>query len=201
MVYAAINDIDKLTPETALKCRLFLSRSRSAGLRVKVVETRRTFERQAGLYAMGRTEPGRIVTYSKAGTGKHEKGTAFDIAFEGSNPYPRDNKLWARLGAIGESCGLTWGGKFKGVDSVHFENNGGSIMNGDVETGGVVDTPVVKAETAAVAAPATAKTVTLKDVAKYSGVVLLALPYLATFFPQYALFFKAVGAFIGVLGA
>lgn len=197
---AAIRDIDKLTPDTALKCRLFLERSKAAGLEVFVTETRRSFERQAALYAMGRTQPGRIVTRSKAGTGKHEFGLAFDIAFKGVNLYPSDVATWARLGSIGKACGLVWGGDFKGVDSVHFENNGGSIMNGDVETSGVVANEV-KAETAAVAAPATAKTVTLKDVAKYSGLVVLALPYLATFFPQYAIFFKAVGAAISVLSA
>jgi len=197
---AAIRDIDALTPDTAAKCRLFLQRSKAAGLEVFVTETRRSFERQAALWAIGRTLPGRIVTRSKAGTGKHEFGLAFDVAFKGVNLYPSDAKTWARLGSIGKACGLTWGGDFKGVDSVHFENNGGSIMAGDVENGGVAG-PVVQAGTAAVAAPATAKTVTLKDVAKYSGLVVLALPYLATFFPQYALFFKAVGAFIGVLGA
>lgn len=198
MSSAAIRDIDALTPETALKCRLFLSRSKAAGLEVFVTETRRSTQRQAALYAIGRTRPGRIVTRSKAGTGKHEFGLAFDIAFKGTDLYPSDSKKWARLGAIGKACGLTWGGDFKGVDSVHFENNGGSIMS-DIETGGAV-APVVKAETAAVADPATAKTVTLKDVAKYGGVVVLALPYLATFFPQYALVFKAVGAFLSVLG-
>ena len=194
-----MRDIDALTPDTAAKCRLFLSQSKAAGLDVFVTETRRTFERQSALWAIGRTSPGRKVTYSKAGTGKHEFGLAFDVAFKGANLYPSEAKTWARLGSIGKACGLTWGGNFKGVDSVHFENNGGSIMAGDIETGSVAD-QVVKVETAAVAA-ATVKAVTLKDVAKYSGLVVLALPYLATFFPQYALFFKAVGAFIGVLGA
>lgn len=195
---AAIRDIDALTPETALKCRAFLQRAEAAGLRVFPTETRRSSERQAALWAIGRTEPGRIVTRSKAGTGKHEFGLAFDVAFKGVHLYPSDLQTWARLGAIGKACGLTWGGDFKGVDSVHFENNGGLIM-GDIEVGGAPAAGVVKVETAAVA-PA-AKSVTVKDIAKYSGLMVLALPYLATFFPQYALFFKAVGAAISVLSA
>lgn len=205
MSNAAIRDIDALTPETALMCRAFLLRSKAEGLEVFVTETRRSSERQAALYAMGRTMPGRIVTRSKSGTGKHEFGLAFDVAFRGANLYPSDFKTWARLGSIGKACGLTWGGEFKGVDSVHFENNVRSKMNefDSNETAKPVAATVAIAVPAAVvpAAVVEKKSVTFKDVAKISGVVVLALPYLATFFPQYALFFKAVGAAIGVLSA
>lgn len=197
---AANRDIDALTPETALKCRAFLTRSKAAGLDVFVTETRRSAERQAALWALGRTQPGRIVTRSKAGTGKHEFGLAFDIAFKGANLYPSDSKTWARLGSIGKGCGLTWGGDFKGVDSVHFENNGGSIM-GDIETGAAAAPAAAVVAVAVDHAAAVGKKVTLKDVAKYSGLVIFLLPYAANFFPQYALFFKAVGAAISVLSA
>lgn len=202
MSNAAIRDIDALTPETALLCRAFLHRSKAEGLEVFVTETRRSYERQAALYAMGRTKPGRIVTRSKAGEGKHEFGLAFDVAFRGANLYPSDFKTWARLGSIGKACGLTWGGEFKGVDSVHFENNVRSKMN-EFDSN---ETAKPVAATVAIVAPAAVavvekKGVTLKDVAKISAVVVLALPYLGTFFPQYALFFKAVGAAITVLSA
>ncbi|MEQ1638915.1 MAG: M15 family metallopeptidase [Methylococcales bacterium] len=187
MLNAAIRDIDTLTPETALKCRLFLERSKAAGLEVFVTETRRSSERQAALYAMGRSQPGRIVTRSKAGTGKHEFGLAFDVAFKGANLYPSDSETWERLGSIGKRCGLAWGGDFKGVDSVHFENNGGSIM-GDIEAGAAA--PVVKAETAAVAAPAAkvSKLPTLKSASLTVAipVILMVLPAIAYLFPQFA---------------
>lgn len=185
---AAIRDIDALTPETALKCRAFLQRSKAVGLDVFVTETRRSFERQSALYAIGRTQPGRIVTRSKAGTGKHEFGFAFDVAFRGANLYPSDAATWARLGSIGKRCGLTWGGDFKGVDSVHFENNGGSIM-GDFETGGIPPAAPVKAETAVVAETVkVSKLPTLKSasVAAVIPAILMVLPAIAYLFPQFA---------------
>ena len=196
MTNAAIRDIDALTPETALKCRAFLQRSKAVGLDVFVTETRRSFERQSALYAIGRTQPGRIVTRSKAGTGKHEFGFAFDVAFRGANLYPSDAATWARLGSIGTACGLTWGGDFKGVDSVHFENNGGSIM-GDFETGGIPPAAPVKAETAVVAETVkVSKLPTLKSATAAAAVTgLLAL------LPTIALFFPAISPFVGAINA
>lgn len=207
MLLVANRDVDALTPETALKCRLFIERSKAAGLDIFVTETLRSTERQSALYTLGRPH-GKKVTYSMPGTGKHEFGLAFDVAFRGANLYPSDESIWARLGAIGVSCGLVWGGSWKSKDSVHFENRGGKIM-GDIENGNVAtsnnanEAKVSTTSTGGAAVEgvgAAGKSITLKDVAKYSGIVVLALPYLATFFPQYALFFKAVGAFIGVIG-
>lgn len=198
---AAIRDIDALTPETALKCRAFLQRSKAVGLDVFVTETRRSSERQAALYAIGRTQPGRIVTRSKAGAGKHEFGLAFDVAFRGANLYPSDVKTWARLGSIGKACGLTWGGDFKGVDSVHFENNGGSIM-GDFETGGVA--PVAKVETVAVSAPAekVSKLPTLKSATAAAVItgLLAALPAIAMVFTPLQPFVGAINAIAKLFG-
>jgi peptidoglycan L-alanyl-D-glutamate endopeptidase CwlK len=116
---AAIRDIDALTPETALLCRTFLARSKAEGLEVFVTETRRSSERQAWLWSLGRNGSGVKRTWTTHS--KHQDGLAFDIAFKGLNLYPSDTQIWARLGSIGEACGLTWGGRFKGVDSVHFE--------------------------------------------------------------------------------
>lgn len=195
MKCAANRDIDALTPETALKCRAFLLRSTAVGLDVFVTETRRSNERQAALYALGRSQPGRIVTRSKAGTGKHEFGLAFDIAFKGVHLYPSDVKTWARLGSIGKACGLTWGGDFKGVDSVHFENNGGSIM-GDFETAGAPAAAVAKVETAAVAAEAVkvSKLPMLK-----SATVAAVVTGLLAVLPAVAMVFTPLQPFVGAI--
>jgi peptidoglycan LD-endopeptidase CwlK len=198
MINAAIRDIDALTPETALKCRAFLLRSKAEGLEVFVTETRRSSERQAALWALGRTQPGRIVTHSQAGAGKHEFGIAFDVAFRGENLYPSDFKTWARLGAIGKACGLTWGGDFKGVDSVHFENNGGSMNEYEEASKPVVMTKaaVVVDMVKKVAVP------TLKS-AKAAAVVSLVvavLPTVAIVFPQIAPFIGAINAVAKLFG-
>ena len=193
---AANRDINDLTPETAVLCRSFIAAAKRSGLDVFVTETRRSFDRQLALYALGRSQPGRIVSYSKAGTGKHEFGLAFDVAFHGDELYPKDTKKWARLGSIGESFGLTWGGRWKGVDSVHFENNRKVVFMGDNND----DDAVVTAKVAVVAAVTEKKTVTVTDIAKWAGVVTLAVPVLSIVFPQWAIIFKALGAFASAIG-
>lgn len=200
---AANRDIDALTPETAVKCRTFLLRATIEGLEVFITETRRSSARQAALWAIGRTQPGRIVTRSQAGTGKHEFGLAFDIAFRGAILYPSDSKTWARLGSIGKACGLTWGGDFKGVDSVHFENNGGLIM-GDIEKGGAPEAAVVKFEAGPVAVEAVkvSKLPTLKSVSLTAAIpaILMVLPAIAYVFPQFAPFIAGVNVLAKAFG-
>lgn len=92
------------------------------GIIVKLVEGHRSPERQAWLYAQGRTREGDIVTNAKPGFSKHESGRAFDVCIENdANPWNED-KL-ARVGEIGLSIGLKWGiviGKGR-RDSPHFE--------------------------------------------------------------------------------
>lgn len=205
MINAAIRDIDALTPETALMCRAFLLRSKAEGLEVFVTETRRSSERQAALYAMGRTMPGRIVTRSKASTGKHEFGLAFDVAFKGANLYPSDVKTWARLGSIGKACGLTWGGEFKGVDSVHFENNVRLKMN-EFDSNETAKPVADNVEAVAVMEKKALPMPTLKSVkataiaASIVPVVLMALPAIAYVFPAITPFIGAINALAKMFG-
>lgn len=115
-------DINALKPAAAVVCRAFLRAADAAGLRVFVTCTVRTYADQAYLYASGRTRPGRILTYAPAGTSEHEKGEAFDVAFLGSVLYPpAGDARWLQLGLIAESLGLYWGGRFRSVDSPHFQ--------------------------------------------------------------------------------
>lgn len=117
-----IRDINALTPAAAAVCKLFLLAAADAGLSVFVTETLRTAERQAWLFASGRTRPGRILTYSKSGQSEHEKGAAFDVAFRGPVLYPpAGDARWLQLALTAESLGLYWGGRFRSVDSPHFQ--------------------------------------------------------------------------------
>lgn len=79
--------------------------------------------RQAYLYALGRTLPGKIVTNAKPGRSMHETGRAIDFCFDlpkGQNPY--GEKLpWARVGEVMEKHGLKWGGRFSRIDRPHVE--------------------------------------------------------------------------------
>lgn len=82
--------------------------------------TRRTKAEQADLYALGRTKPGKIVTWTMRS--KHIDGDAFDIAVKVNGKVSWDPINYQRPGMIGESVGLTWGGLWKGKpDYPHFE--------------------------------------------------------------------------------
>lgn len=51
------------------------------GLQIAIFEAWRSFERQAELYAQGRTKPGKIVTRAQPGMSAHNYGLAIDIAY------------------------------------------------------------------------------------------------------------------------
>lgn len=128
------------------KLRKFLTVCTSESIDILVTCTWRSFEEQAELYASGRTKPGRILTMAKPGQSRHNfmangrpASLAFDVvplrlgkpvwgtAGNGIDDDPTDDdkddlELWQRVGAIGESCGLDWAGRWKRFrEFPHFE--------------------------------------------------------------------------------
>jgi peptidoglycan L-alanyl-D-glutamate endopeptidase CwlK len=96
-------DINDLHPIVAAKCRGLIAECAKQGIEVLITSTLRDNERQAQLYAKGRTAPGKIVTYAKPGDSWHNHGLAFDF-------YPRkvgtkgswnDLALFRKVRAIG----------------------------------------------------------------------------------------------------
>lgn len=92
-----------------------------------VVEGVRTVERQAALYAQGRTAKGPIVTYKDGVTHKsnHQPhadgyGYAVDCAFVDGNPFAQTHP-WERFGQAAEQRGVSWGGRWKFMDQPHLE--------------------------------------------------------------------------------
>jgi len=87
--------------------------------------TLRTFAEQEVLYAIGRTEPGKIKTNARGGESYHNYGLAFDFAIDPSGPGIEwasgvdinDDKIpdYRQIGEIGEDFGLQWGGRFKSI--------------------------------------------------------------------------------------
>lgn len=139
------NRIEDLVPEMQPKIRNLLARAALENLQIKVTHTLRTLDEQAHLYAKGRTLPGEpcnhggrlravgtctqhplgaIVTNAKPGFSWHNFGRAADVAFMGKEPYPRDERLWRRLGEIGKSLGLEW----REQDKPHFQDRGGTTL-------------------------------------------------------------------------
>lgn len=111
-------------PLVATKARQLIERAYREGINVIITQGLRTVEEQNELYAQGRTKPGRIVTNAKGGYSYHNYGLAFDFAImkdDGSVSWNVDDK-WKRVGAIGKSLGLEWGGDWTSFkDYPHFQ--------------------------------------------------------------------------------
>lgn len=97
-----------------------------------VFEGYRPPERQAQLYAQGRSTPGAIVTNARPGFSAHQFGIGVDIVFDGS---PDDGVQWswegdyanhykdeyAVLAVTMKAQGLEWLGD-NHIESAHFQN-------------------------------------------------------------------------------
>jgi peptidoglycan L-alanyl-D-glutamate endopeptidase CwlK len=88
--------------------------------------TYRNDEEQTKLYAIGRTEVGKIVTNAKAGESAHNRlpSMAFDIAFITlDNRLDWSAHLFAKYAEIAKeiSSEVEWGGDWRFKDFPHFE--------------------------------------------------------------------------------
>lgn len=123
--------IEDLHPKVQTLCRAFLSHCEDSGIDVLITSTYRDAESQAGLYAQGRTRPGRKVTNAKPGQSWHNWRVAFDVVpLRQGKPVwgtsGKDLELWRQIGAIGKSVGLEWAGDWKTFrEYPHFQYTGG----------------------------------------------------------------------------
>lgn len=144
--------IEALEPGTREKVEKMLHFLDAEKISYKIIETLRTNKVQQAYYAQGRNplytvnalrkEAGlwvideetnkRIITWTLKS--KHLEGRAIDIVpiKDGKIPWNINTQeianLYLRIGAVGESVGLEWGGRWKpvdkfgvGKDAPHFE--------------------------------------------------------------------------------
>lgn len=118
-------DINKCHPRLQELSKKLVSACKGQGLMIGIGECYRTVEEQDKLYAKGRTIAGAIVTNAKGNTysSHHQWGTAFDIyRNDGKGAYNDYDGFFAKVGKIGKSIGLEWGGDWKSpVDKPHFQ--------------------------------------------------------------------------------
>jgi peptidoglycan L-alanyl-D-glutamate endopeptidase CwlK len=86
------------------------------GIVIKITSGTRTYAEQDKLFAQGG------VTHARGGQSNHNFGLAFDqTIFDGPQPV-WESPLYKKVGALGESVGLSWGGRWTSiVDEPHFE--------------------------------------------------------------------------------
>lgn len=120
-----MRNINKCHPRLIDLSKKLVSACRGQGLIIGIGESFRTKEEQDALYAKGRTAPGNIVTNAKGSSysSHHQWGTAFDIyRNDGKGVYTDSDGFFAKVGKIGKSIGLEWGGDWKSpVDKPHFQ--------------------------------------------------------------------------------
>ena len=119
--------INSLHPSLRKRATDFINAlDKDFGIKARIYEGFRHPERQAELYAQGRTTPGAIVTFAKPGESLHEYGLAFDLVEIKDNKALWINDNWAKIGELGKSYGFRWGGDFISIkDNPHFEDSQG----------------------------------------------------------------------------
>lgn len=119
--------LEDLHPDVQARAAKFLKACKAEGIDVLIYCTYRSAKEQKDLYALGRTKPGKKVTWtlkSKHNNTLEKKpaSLAFDcVPLRMGKPDWEASKTYERMGEIGEACGLVWGGRWKGKDSPHFE--------------------------------------------------------------------------------
>lgn len=115
----------QLHPDLQVIIPIFLYECSKQNLQVRITECFRTVAEQEALYAQGRTTPGSIVTNCKGSeySSPHQWGVAFDICRnDGKYAYDDSDGWFEKVGKIGRSLGLQWGGVWSDfVDKPHFQ--------------------------------------------------------------------------------
>lgn len=120
-----MRNIEDLHPRLQQKICELKRLCEKKGLKIGIGECLRTKKEQDALYAKGRTAPGSIVTNAKGSTysSMHQWGVAFDFfRNDGSGTYNDTDGFFKKVGEIGKSIGLEWGGDWKKPqDKPHFQ--------------------------------------------------------------------------------
>lgn len=114
--------IDTLHPSIIGKVKEFIIRAeKELGIKLRVTAALRTWKEQSDLYAKGRTAPGKVVTWAKAGQSYHNYGLAIDVVEIKDGQALWNNPNWEKIAQLGESLGFEWGGRWKNKDKPHFQ--------------------------------------------------------------------------------
>lgn len=114
---------DNLHPVLQRKITELIQLCNKNGYKIRITQGLRTVAEQDALYAQGRTKPGNKVTNAKGGYSMHNWGVAFDFCRnDGKDPYYDNDGFFTKVGKLGVSIGLEWGGNWKSpVDKPHFQ--------------------------------------------------------------------------------
>lgn len=126
-------NVKDLHPLLQSKVDELINLCKSHGIEIGISECYRTVAEQDALYAKGRTVPGSIVTNARgySYSSMHQWGVAFDFYLKmdvnkngktTDDAYNNSTGLFNKVGQLGKSIGLEWGGDWKSIkDLPHFQ--------------------------------------------------------------------------------
>ena len=123
-------DLKELIPQAKSRAESFVRECKKQGIDVLITSTYRDFESQNALYAQGRTKAGKRVTNAKGGQSWHNFRCAFDfVPLVNGKAQWNDARTFKRCGAIAESLGLEWAGRWKSFpEMAHCQYTGGLTL-------------------------------------------------------------------------
>jgi RHS repeat-associated protein len=111
--------LGQMHPQARRRARAHIHLLRRFGVKTDIRDAYRTYERQDGIYAQGRTKPGKIVTTVRGGESFHNFGLAYDLTLGKQSDY-------GLAASLGKGLGFEWGGDWTDfVDIGHFQFTGG----------------------------------------------------------------------------
>jgi peptidoglycan LD-endopeptidase CwlK len=120
--------LELVAPSLAAKIRQVAEMMQLAGEPVRTIAGFRAWMAQERLWEQGRIVGGPIVTDARPGESWHEFGMAVDlgiIRLLGEPGWAPSDPAWQKLGNVGKTVGLFWGGDFvNNPDRPHFQLTG-----------------------------------------------------------------------------
>jgi hypothetical protein len=128
-----MRNVSDLHPDLQKKVGELKAICKKNGITIGIGECLRTVAEQDALYAKGRTTSGSIVTNAKGSSysSMHQWGVAFDFYLgmdvdgdgkSSDDAYNNATGLFDKVGKLGQSIGLEWGGSWKSIkDKPHFQ--------------------------------------------------------------------------------
>jgi len=116
-------DMKKLHPRLRKLTNELVTACERKGIPIKITQGYRSKAEQDALYAKGRTKPGNRVTNARGGYSMHNWGIAIDFCrADGKGAYDDSDGFFSKVGKVGKSLGLEWGGDWKSIkDKPHFQ--------------------------------------------------------------------------------
>lgn len=132
--------LDELHPRVRSMCEKFLTACQSAGIDILITSTYRDSECQDALYAQGRTAPGHVVTNAKGGQSYHNWRVAFDfVPLVNGKAQWNSEPLFEKCGAIAESVGLEWAGRWTTFKELAHCQFTGGLKLADFQAGKMIE--------------------------------------------------------------